>query len=397
VTSYSLSHVSDQSLLRHLDELVTRDRITTASLLAHIAEVDARRLYLPAGYPSMHAYCVEKLRLSEDAAYKRITAARLARAFPAIFPAVAEGRLHLSGVVQLAPHLRAGNGDELIGLATGKSKAEIEALIASRFPASESLAMVTSLSSGSSSRLAPGRVEGEDSDHELAPGPVERSVPPSKMAPIAAERFALQVTIGQGTHDKLRYAQTLLSHRVPIGDLAGILDRVLDLAIKQLEKQKFAATDRPRQAQKSDNPRTIPAHVQRAVWQRDRGQCAFVSPDGHRCSAREELEFDHVDPVARGGQATTSGVRLLCRAHNQHEAERVFGVEFMNGKRQEAARRAAAKEKAKEVIPWLQALGIRADHARQAAERCESIPDASIEERVRVALSCFGPRTRSRA
>jgi len=61
------------------------------------------------------------------------------------------------------------------------------------------------------------------------------------------------------------------------------------------------------------------------------------------------------------------------------------------------ARKAAAQENAREVIPWLRRLGISADHARQAAERCESIPDASLEERVRLALSCFGPRTPSRA
>ena len=50
--------------------------------------------------------------------------------------------------------------------------------------------------------------------------------------------------------------------------------------------------------------RTIPAHVKRAVWERDRGQCTFVGEAGHRCHARKFLEFDHVDPVARGGQAT---------------------------------------------------------------------------------------------
>jgi len=61
------------------------------------------------------------------------------------------------------------------------------------------------------------------------------------------------------------------------------------------------------------------------------------------------------------------------------------------------ARKAAAQEKAREVIPWLRRLGIRAVDARQAAERCESIPDASLEDRVRLALSCFGPRTPSRA
>jgi len=62
---------------------------------------------------------------------------------------------------------------------------------------------------------------------------------------------------------------------------------------------------------------------------------------------------------------------------------------------EEDARRAAAKERAEEVIPWLRALGIRAEHARKAVERCESIPNATLEERVKLALSCFGPRTLS--
>jgi len=77
--AYTLTHLDDAALLRALLELVAQDRATTSALLAHIAEVDARRLYAPAGYPSMHAYCVGALRLSEDAAFKRIQAARAAR------------------------------------------------------------------------------------------------------------------------------------------------------------------------------------------------------------------------------------------------------------------------------------------------------------------------------
>jgi hypothetical protein len=53
---YTLAHLSD-TVLRDLAALVARDRLTTATLLTHMAEVDARRLYLPAGYPSMHGYC----------------------------------------------------------------------------------------------------------------------------------------------------------------------------------------------------------------------------------------------------------------------------------------------------------------------------------------------------
>ena len=93
---YSLTHVPDPVLLRELRSLLARERATTAELLAHLAEVDARRLYAPAGHPSMFAYCVGELHLSEDAAFKRIRAARVARHFPAVFALLADGRLHLT-------------------------------------------------------------------------------------------------------------------------------------------------------------------------------------------------------------------------------------------------------------------------------------------------------------
>lgn len=82
---YSLTHVPDPVLLRDLRSLLARERATTAELLAHLAEVDDRRLYAAAGHPSMFAWCVEELHLSEDSACKRIRAARAARRFPALF------------------------------------------------------------------------------------------------------------------------------------------------------------------------------------------------------------------------------------------------------------------------------------------------------------------------
>jgi 5-methylcytosine-specific restriction endonuclease McrA len=143
----------------------------------------------------------------------------------------------------------------------------------------------------------------------------------------------------QDTHDKLRYAQELLSHQVPSGDIAQVLDRALDALIKQLEKSKFAATGRPRTSHPSTsaNKRHIPAHVKRAVRARDQGQCTFVGDTGHRCGSRRFLEFDHADPLARGGRATVENIRLRCRVHNHYEAEKTYGDGFMHQKR-EAAR-----------------------------------------------------------
>ena len=98
MSRYSLAHLGDQVLLRDLASLVAQDRATTADLLAHIAEVDARRLWRRMDFDSMHAYCERKLGLSSDAAGRRIQAARLARRYPEIFPAVADGRLSLTAV-----------------------------------------------------------------------------------------------------------------------------------------------------------------------------------------------------------------------------------------------------------------------------------------------------------
>jgi hypothetical protein len=56
-------------------------------------------------------------------------------------------------------------------------------------------------------------------------------------------------------------------------------------------------------------------------------------------------------------------------------------------KREAAAEEARVRTAAAvEVVPWLRGLGLRAEEARRAAERCQAIPDAPLEERVRYAL-----------
>ena len=101
-------------LLSHLAALVTQNRATTAALLAHLAEVDERKLYRPAACSSMHDYCVRELRMSEDTVFQRIRVARAARQFPAIFAALADGRLNLNAALLLAPHLTPETADDLL-------------------------------------------------------------------------------------------------------------------------------------------------------------------------------------------------------------------------------------------------------------------------------------------
>ncbi|TMQ67887.1 MAG: HNH endonuclease [Candidatus Eisenbacteria bacterium] len=394
--TYSFSHFSDETVLRQLTAVVHRERATTAEILGLIGEVDTRRLYLPLGYSSTYAYCTEALQFSEDTASKRIRVARLAREFPQIFSAVADGWLSLSALVVLAPHINAENVEELLSSAVHKKKHEIERLIARR--SEPSLTLDTGV--GAPEGGAPSDDRLARTSNSSAPGRIE--IPSLDTAPVAASRIPLHVAISENAHELLRYARALLGHQIPSGDVAQVLERLLLLGIVQLEKRKFGKSDRPRAGGEEPNsPRVITAQVRRAVVERDGGRCTFIGSKGHRCGSDRFLEFDHIVPVARGGRSTVDNIRLRCRAHNQYEADQAFGSEFMKNKREEAratgaARAAAAifkveaKASAEEVIPYLRKLGIRADDARRAAEKCESIPDASLEARVKLALSCFG-------
>jgi len=100
----SLQSISDDELLRRLAELMRDSRRVESELVAHIAEVDERRLYVREASPSMFAYCQQVLHLSEAEAYLRITAARASRDHPMLLEMLADGRLHLSGIARLAPH-----------------------------------------------------------------------------------------------------------------------------------------------------------------------------------------------------------------------------------------------------------------------------------------------------
>ena len=398
--SCSLSHLDDHVLLRYLTTALSQDHGTTAILLALIAEVDKRKLYVPAGYSSMHPFCVKELHMSEDTAFKRIRAGRAARQFPAIFPAVADGRLNLSAVVLLAPHLKPDNAGELLAAAAHKTNAEIELLLAERFPRPDVPTLVQPLATpGASSELAVRPVEAPDL--QLAPGPVvspdpqlpvrpvatigglNTSAPRAKFTPLSPGRFALQATVNRNTYEQLRYAQSLLGHAVPSGDVAAVLERVLDLAVAVLEQKKFAKCARSRPRRSSANGRYVPAEIRRTVWQRDGGQCTFVSDKGKRCEARSRLEFDHVDPVARGGQTTSDRMQLRCRAHNQYTAECTFGPGFMHEKRQEARRVSAARKEAlaekqkKEQARSEAAAKARAQSEAAATAAADVIPVAS--------------------
>ena len=60
----------------------------------------------------------------------------------------------------------------------------------------------------------------------------------------------------------------------------------------------------------------IPEAVRIEVWRRDGGICA-------RCSSRENLEYDHIVPVSKGGGNTARNIELLCEKCNRSKSNNI--------------------------------------------------------------------------
>ena len=318
MSRYDLADLADDILLDGLHSLTDHDRVTTADLLSHIGEVARRRLYAHMGHPSMQAYCVKVLHLSEDAASKRVQVARKGWLFPVIFEAIADGRVHLSGMNLLVPFIDEENVHELIGAAAHRSRREIDLMLAERFP-------------------RPTPEEGiEEANVKDVNAPAHLRTR-SGVKPMSPGQYLVQYGANEYEQERLEYARKLMSHRNPTGNLNLLHMAALEAYIERLEKEKLGATNSPRGIVAASSGRHIPLGVCREVWERDGGQCTWVSPSGRRCESKWMIEFDHIPGFARGGEPTKEEIRLLCWGHNQYAADCMYGRAFMEAKRQAAS------------------------------------------------------------
>jgi hypothetical protein len=371
----SLKSIPDDELLRRLSDLLHSSRRVEADLIAHIGEVDERRLFARDAAPSMFAWCTEVLHLSEAEAYLRISVARASREHPMLLDLLREGRLHLSGIARLAPHLTRENRQRLLERAAWKSKRQIQELIAEVSPRPDVPALMRKLPErrargeqasgralgsdlarssrelhpdGAGAELVPERVGGGGSERrleqvgaaatELCPEPVE--VPrtasparPARLEPLSPARYKVQFTASAELHDKLERLRALLRPSVPDGDLAAIIEAAVTEKLERLEARRFAKAKSPRkrlsESDMSPGSRHIPAAVKRLVHGRDGGRCRYLDAQGRRCTARGDLEYHHRHPHGRGGDRSPDNIRLMCRAHNQHLAHQDYGKNAM--------------------------------------------------------------------
>ncbi len=344
--SPSFSEVSDDALLRRLTELLTKSRRVEAELVAHIGEVDARRLFASKA-SSMFVYSTEVLNLSEHEAYLRIKVARAARKHPILLEMLADGSLHLSGIAKLVPLLTETNCETLLARAAHQSKRKIEELVAELSPKPDVPATMRKLPERQKNtpsikiQLGPDLVVSSSGSKHVKPEretkPVLRPAPartmPAVVQPIAPARWRVQFTASAGLREKLDRLRDLMRSSVPDGDLATIIEEAVTEKLERLESKRFGKTKAPRKSleetKTSPSSRYIPAPVKRAVYERDQGQCGYVDPSGRRCTETERLEFHHHKPFGRGGDHSVGNIQLACRTHNGYYAERDYGKEVV--------------------------------------------------------------------
>ena len=227
------SNLSDQDLLERVVALAIKERETSVELVAHLAALETRpSLYAAEGCGSLFAYCTQVLRLSEDAACNRISAARACRRFPEILDLLISGTMSLTSVRMLFPHLTPENHTAVLARAGGRSRREIEALVAELAPRPDVAASVRKVPTVAPA--APPRVPAPMVLTVVDPTPAvptELAEParPLSTVPLlptprpiiettSPDRYRVQFTIGKESHDTLRRLQDLLRREIPNGD-----------------------------------------------------------------------------------------------------------------------------------------------------------------------------------
>jgi len=258
-----LAALPDDLLLERVHTLVTRERSATAELVAHLSEMDLRRLYLGRGCSSMFTYCTERLHLSESAAYDRIEVARAVRRLPRLLPSLADGSLSLTAIRRLAMVLTAENFDRLISEARHRTTREIGELVAREQPRPDAPSRIRRLPAPrrdlqlvlkrvETDPLSPSETPAESVESVAAVasgGPsTDRSVERDRASiePLAPERYRVQFTAGAEMRGRIQRLQNLLRHRIPDGDIATVIDTAVIELLAKVERRKFGASSNRR-------------------------------------------------------------------------------------------------------------------------------------------------------
>ncbi|MDH5271223.1 MAG: HNH endonuclease [Candidatus Krumholzibacteria bacterium] len=382
----SLRSFSDKKLLSRTHRLVRCERMCMVRVLSHLNEIEERKLHFELGYRSMLHFCVEALGYARSSAGRRITAARCMKRFPEVRAMLDAGEVNVVTIACVAGILTPDNSKEVLKQIRGRTQEEVEAIVACYRPREAvrdrvrevlvpRLVVVAAVPTISAQTVGASCVPAAAAQTVGASCVSAAVVPEAMQAPAGEQshceteckdspgestdnppqteferRAVLEFSVSKAFMGKLGRFRSLMWHRLPAN---ATLEQVFELLLDRTLQREDPVARRERRQKREDrrqtnssparrqshceteckdspsreprNPRHIPARVRDEVFVRDKGRCAFVGSTGRKCGSTSGLQVDHVIPVARGGGATPSNLRLLCAWHNRLEAERLLG------------------------------------------------------------------------
>lgn len=415
-----LKNLSDDQLLDNLSRLNSAEVDGVADVLAHLIEVDRRKLYAARGYSSLFEYCVVVLKYCDGSAGRRVNAARCIEKYPELYDLFKRQEITLTTISLISKILTAGNRKTVLNAVCGRRTSEVEKYVASYLPARTIRERIKPLPPFAApppptvtqpvvrqlvaaqpvvrQLVVAQSADGQSMNAQSATTQVARAqqlgysangagkylesqekIQPTNDVPQTEVDFEIKLRARSSAVKKLRRVQALRGKKETLGELLEVLlddylakhaPEAREIRREKRDKKRTEKLDENSNEQlnekldekpsekrssiqdesynikrklfesrgrKDPRPRSISRYISRRtrdkIYERDRGRCAYVAPDGTRCSCTRRLQVDHIRPFAQGGSSEDENLRLLCPAHNAFVADLAFGRERMERKR----------------------------------------------------------------
>jgi len=352
-------YLKNQELVDRLQNLVGLEKKTTAEIVAVIAEIDRRRVYLELGHTSLFSYLTAELGYTPASAQRRIDAARLLSALPELKTDLQTGALNLMQISVVSQSIRQKKKEdpkmavgvsekrELLNQLKGLDLTQTQRLVSQaldlkpvieerkRIQQDESLRVELTLSKEQQKKLRRAR---EILSHK------HPSLNWAELFTVLAEEFIKRrdprrdtkcSTPNEKLSGRTEADKSVPTSKIEVTNNSSEPERAFSVKIKdkvrradkkvQNEpnldamnmKNGFTMEAAANQIKSSYKRKAILIAIKREIFQRDQ-HCQWQDPVTKRkCESRFQLELDHIKPVWAGGKNNNTNLQILCRTHNQ--------------------------------------------------------------------------------
>ena len=308
--------LSDRELLRQTQELVQKERALLSEILQHLKEVERRKLYSDLGYGSLFEYCLRELKYSEGQAGRRIQAMKLLRDLPQSEQQEVEKKIE-SGALNLSNICQAQSFFNQVEKSTPNRGLNIE----------QKLDVLKELEHRSARQGQAALLQ------KMQSAGLGASIPKERARVLSPDHSELRLVLSAELLAQLQEVRGLLGPKAIGMSWGELIEEMAKLSLTALKDKKFG---KRRGAQSGASiagtqstptliktkPRSISKGKRYRVWERDGGACV-------QCGGKENLQVDHIVPVAFGGGCEEENLRLLCFNCNVRQGIKDFGANKM--------------------------------------------------------------------